>query len=52
MTGFNEDHLSIFSRDVLRRIKEGDSSWEQMVPPSVAASIKTRQLFGYEIPSA
>jgi len=52
VTGYDEGHLSIFSRDVLRRIKAGDPSWEQMVPPSVAASIKTRQLFGYEIPAS
>lgn len=50
VTGYNEEHLSIFSRDVLRRIKVGDATWEQMVPPSVAASIKTRQLFDYGIP--
>ncbi|MFT3870246.1 MAG: TonB-dependent receptor [Nibricoccus sp.] len=47
VTGYNEAHLSIFSRDVLRRIKAGDASWEQMVPPSVASTIKKRKLFGY-----
>ena len=45
--GYNEEHLSIFSRDVLRRIKAGDASWEQMVPLSVAETIKKRKLFGY-----
>jgi hypothetical protein len=39
--------LSIFPRDVLRRIKEGDGSWEKMVPAKVAAAIKSRRLFGY-----
>lgn len=47
VTGYDEAHLSIFSRDVLRRIKANDASWEQMVPPSVATTIKSRKLFGY-----
>ena len=47
VTGFNEDNLNIFSRDVLKRIKAGDNSWEHMVPASVAAAIKKRKLFGY-----
>jgi hypothetical protein len=38
--------LSIFSRDVLRRIAEGDESWEAMVPPGVADLIKKRGFFG------
>jgi hypothetical protein len=45
--GFDPTILHIFSRDVLRRIKENDPTWEQMVPESVAAAIKKRVLFGY-----
>ena len=48
IVGFDPEILNIFSRDVLRRIKEGDSSWEKMVPPPVAAAIKKRGLFGHE----
>ncbi|MDE3083838.1 MAG: TonB-dependent receptor [Verrucomicrobiota bacterium] len=44
--GFNSDILDIFSRDVLQRIKTGDTSWERMVPLPVAAAIKRRGLFG------
>ncbi len=47
IVGFDPSILHIFSRDVLRRIKEGDASWENMVPPIVATAIKTRRLFGY-----
>jgi hypothetical protein len=47
IVGFNPDTLAIFSRDVLRRIKEGDATWETMVPKPVAAAIKRRGLFGY-----
>ena len=39
--------MGIFSRDVLRRIRENDPSWEEMVPKSVATTIKQRHLFGY-----
>jgi hypothetical protein len=44
---YNKDYLHIFSRDVLARIRDNDSSWEQMVPEVVAALIRERNLFGY-----
>jgi hypothetical protein len=31
---------------VLRRIKEGDPTWERMVPDIVVEAIKKRGLFG------
>jgi hypothetical protein len=39
--------LHIFSRDVLRRIKESDDTWEDMVPLQIAEIIKQHRLFGY-----
>ena len=51
IVGFNPEILSIFSRDVLRRIKEGDATWETMVPAPVMAAIKRRGLFGYAAPA-
>jgi hypothetical protein len=47
IVGFDPTILGIFSRDVLRRIKEGDLTWEKMVPAPVATAIKKRGLFGY-----
>jgi hypothetical protein len=47
IVGFDSDILSIFSRDVLRRIKERDPKWETMVPGPVVEAIKRRGLFGY-----
>lgn len=47
ISGFNEDFLAIFSRDVLQRMKNGDASWEKLVPARVAEIIKQRGLFGY-----
>jgi hypothetical protein len=47
---FDERCLPIFSRDVLRRIRSGDASWETMVPDAVAEIIKKRRLLGYREP--
>jgi hypothetical protein len=44
---FDTRTLNIFSRDVLRRIKEKDATWEGMVPKPVADAIKRRGLFGF-----
>src|SRR5438309_1571501 len=47
LDNFNPKYLSIFSRDVLKRIASGDESWDEMVPPQVAAIIRERGFFGY-----
>ena len=47
MDNFDDGVLHIFSRDVLRRIKDDDASWEAMVPPEIAGVIKRRRFFGY-----
>jgi hypothetical protein len=47
LNNFDESVLHIFSRDVLRRIKDNDPSWETMVPPEIADLIKHRRYFGY-----
>jgi hypothetical protein len=44
---YDEKCLTIFSRDVLKRLRESDASWETMVPPEVAQIIKKRKLLGY-----
>jgi hypothetical protein len=41
------DLLSIRSQDVLSKIRSGDSSWEQLVPPLIVEIIKHDKLFGY-----
>jgi hypothetical protein len=50
LDNFAESVLHIFSRDLLKRIKENDAAWEHMVPPEVAEMVKHRQLFGYRDP--
>jgi len=47
LDNYNPEYLTIFSRDVLKRIAAHDESWEQMVPPQVAEMIKKRGFFGY-----
>ena len=47
LDNFDQSVLHIYSRDVLRRIKEEDASWEDMVSAEVAAVIKRRGFFGY-----
>jgi hypothetical protein len=47
LDNFNPKYLSIFSRDVLKRIASGDESWDEMVPPQVAAIIRECGFFGY-----
>jgi hypothetical protein len=43
---YDESLLSIYTKDVLARIQSGDASWETMVPPAVAETIRTKRLFG------
>ena len=47
LDNFKPEFLTIFSRDVLRRIAANDDSWESMVPANVADLIKRRSFFGY-----
>jgi len=47
LDNYRPEYLTILSRDVLRRIAEGDDTWEAMVPPAVAELIKRRSFFGY-----
>ncbi len=47
LDNFNSEYLSIFSRDVLKRIAAQDAKWETMVPAEVCDLIKKRGFFGY-----
>ena len=48
LDNYDPNCLDIFSRDVLKRIKSGDDSWERMVPESVADVIKSKHYFDYK----
>jgi hypothetical protein len=47
IVGFDVMFFNIFSREVLKLIKQGEPIWEKMVPGPVAEAIKRRGLFGY-----
>jgi hypothetical protein len=44
---FDKDHLNIFSRTVLRMIKNNENGWEKLLPEGVSEIIKQKELFGY-----
>ncbi len=48
LDNYDPDCLKVFSREVLRMIKDGNSNWETMVPPAVADIIKNKGYFGYQ----
>ncbi|MFZ9794236.1 MAG: TonB-dependent receptor, partial [Gemmataceae bacterium] len=47
--GYDSKCLSIFSRDVLDKIRRCDNSWETMVPESVIEIIKSRGFFNHKL---
>lgn len=42
---YDPEILDIFSRDVLKRIQNGESGWEEMLPEGIAEMIKEKNLF-------
>jgi hypothetical protein len=44
--GIDRADLSIFSQDVLAKIRKGDSDWENLVPKKVVGIIRNKRLFG------
>jgi hypothetical protein len=47
ITDYQKDFLRIYPPAVLAKLKAGDESWEEMVPPEVVRIIKEREFFGY-----
>ncbi len=45
---YKPEFLSVFSRDVYRKLHEGDPTWVHDVPPNVALLICQRHLMGYD----
>jgi hypothetical protein len=44
---YRKEFLRTYPATVLAKLKAGDESWEEMVPPEVAQIIKEREFFGY-----
>jgi hypothetical protein len=52
LDNYKPQYLSTFSREVLRLIESGDTSWTEHVPAAVADTIRRRGFFGYRRPTA
>ncbi|TYB76352.1 TonB-dependent receptor [Bizionia myxarmorum] len=48
ITDYDNTILTVFSRNVLKKIADGDETWETMLPEGVSKLIKEKSLFGYE----
>jgi hypothetical protein len=46
LDNYKPEYLKIFSRDALKKISSGDTSWKTMVPEAVANLIIKRRFFG------
>ncbi|GGG44062.1 hypothetical protein GCM10011414_12150 [Croceivirga lutea] len=42
---YDPDIMHIFSRDVLKRLRNGEKGWEEMLPKGIAKMIKDKNLF-------
>lgn len=47
---YDPDILNIFSREVLKKIAEGENGWEELLPKGIAELIKKKNLFDYTAP--
>ncbi len=45
---FNHDFLEIFSKDILKKIKNNEKGWENKVPKSISKMIIKNKMFGYK----
>ena len=52
LDNYSPDCLHVFSRDILKKIKDCDATWEEMVPQSVAGVIKERRYFNFQVTGA
>jgi hypothetical protein len=46
LQGIRPELLSIFSHEILAKLRAGQSDWEDCVPPVVARMIREKHLFG------
>jgi hypothetical protein len=51
LEAFDPQHLTTFSREVLKQIQSGNMDWVKNVPFEVAELIQQRALFGFKKPS-
>jgi len=44
---YDERYLAIFSRKILKQIKDNDAHWEEHLPNGIAELIRDNEMFGY-----
>ena len=45
---FNHDFLEIFSKDILKKIKNNEKGWQDKVPKAISKMIVKNKMFGYK----
>ena len=45
---FNKESLEIFSKDILKQIKNNEKGWEDKVPEGISEMIIKKKMFGYK----
>ena len=45
---FKKQSLSIYSHEVLEKIRKNEFGWEKLLPKAVGSKIKKFKLFGYK----
>ena len=45
---FDESYLSIFSREILNKIKNKEENWDNELPNGIAEMIRSEKMFGYK----
>jgi hypothetical protein len=45
---YENDYLSIFSREILTKFRNGDKNWIDQLPPGVAEKIMNNHMFGWK----
>ena len=45
---YNKEFLKIFSKDILKQIKENTPGWEDKVPEGISEMIIKKKMFGYK----
>ena len=45
---FNHDFLEIFSKDILKKIKNNEKGWQEKVPKGISEMIVRNKMFGYK----
>lgn len=46
---FAKEYLHIYSKDVLQKIRNNESGWEELVPARIAQLIREKNLFGFPL---